>query len=75
MVGGVVDRQTVAAAVLLIGVLAGIFYADKRCLDDLSQTPDGVLRYFPRGTWAMIIIFFFPLGPLMYLMYAKGPRA
>ena len=68
------SKQDVVALATLIAVVAAVVWFDKRCLDDLARTPDGALRHFPRAAWAMIIVFFFPFGPLMYLLYAKGPR-
>jgi hypothetical protein len=32
------------------------------------------LRYFNRNTWALVIVLSFPIGPALYLRYAKGPR-
>ena len=69
------NRQAVVALATLVAVVAAVVWFDRRCLDDLARTPDHALRHFPRNTWAMIIVFAFPIGPLMYLMYAKGPRA
>ena len=45
-----------------------------RCLADLAQTSDLDLRYFNRNTWALIIVLSFPIGPMLYLLYAKNPR-
>ena len=41
---------------------------------DLADTSDRELRHFDRGAWALIIVLAFPIGPMLYLMYAKGPR-
>lgn len=41
---------------------------------DLAETSDRELRHFDRGAWALIIVLAFPIGPMLYLMYAKGPR-
>ena len=46
----------------------------RRCLADLAQTSDRELRYFDRNVWALIIVLSFPIGPMLYLLYAKGPR-
>lgn len=56
-------------AVALLGLVA---WFDARCLADLRETSDRQLRYFDRNVWAFIIVISFPIGPLMYLMYAKG---
>jgi hypothetical protein len=69
------DARSAVMLATLVVVVAAVIWFDRRCLDDLARTPDRALRHFPRNTWAMIIVFAFPIGPLMYLMYAKGPRA
>lgn len=65
-------RILLAAAVV---VMALVVWFDARCLDDLAHSSDAELRLFARNTWALLIILSFPFGPLLYLMYAKGPRA
>jgi hypothetical protein len=65
------------AAVILITVvvlMSFVVWFDRRCLADLAQTSDRQLRYFNRQTWALIIVLSFPVGPMLYLRYAKGPR-
>jgi hypothetical protein len=47
---------------------------DARCLADLARTSPRELRYFDRNTWALLIVISFPIGPMLYLRYAKGPR-
>jgi len=65
---GLVILATVAV------LLALVAWFDVRCLADLSRTGDRELRYFDRNTWALIIVLSFPIGPMLYLLYAKGPR-
>jgi hypothetical protein len=60
----------VTAAVLLSAVV----WFDSRCLADLAQTNDRELHYLNRNGWALIIVLSFPIGPMLYLLYAKGPR-
>jgi hypothetical protein len=60
----------VATALVIISVVA---WFDVRCLTDLAGTSDRQLRYFDRRTWALIIVLSFPIGPALYLLYAKGP--
>jgi hypothetical protein len=67
-VSAVISLLTAAAVVALI------VWFGKRCLDELAQTSDLDLRYFTRNAWALLIIFAFPIGPTLYLLYAKGPR-
>ena len=55
-------------------VLSVVVWFDRRCLVDLAQTGDGELRLFDRRAWALIIVLSFPIGPFLYLAYAKGPR-
>jgi hypothetical protein len=65
------------AAVILITVvvlMSFVVWFDRRCLADLAHTSDRQLRYFNRQTWALIIVLSFPVGPMLYLRYAKGPR-
>jgi hypothetical protein len=62
------------ALVTVIAVMGVVVWFDWRCLADLAQTSDRDLRGFNRMTWALIILVSFPIGPLLYLMYAKGPR-
>ena len=57
-----------------VALLAGVAWFDSRCLADLAGTSDRELRHFPRRTWALIIVLSFPIGPMLYLLYAKGPR-
>lgn len=59
------------AAVATVGL---VVWFDRRCLADLADTSDRELRHFDRGAWALIIVLAFPIGPMLYLMYAKGPR-
>jgi hypothetical protein len=51
-----------------------VVWFDRRCLADLARTCDRDLRYFNRNTWAPVIVLSFPIGPVMYLLYAKGPH-
>jgi hypothetical protein len=68
---GVAMPIMVATVTLLIAV---VVWFDVRCLADLSHTADRDLHYFNRNTWALIIVLSFPIGPMLYLLYAKGPR-
>src|SRR6266508_1245278 len=40
----------------------------------LARPSDRDLRYLNRNTWALVIVLSFPVGPMLYLRYAKGPR-
>jgi hypothetical protein len=63
------------AAIATVAILAvGMIWVDSRLLADLAATPDERLYRFDRRTWALIIIVSFPVGPLLYLRYAKGPN-
>jgi hypothetical protein len=55
------------ATIGVLGIGGLIVWFDLRCLADLRQTGDRQLRYLNRETWALIIIFAFPFGPLLYL--------
>jgi hypothetical protein len=66
------DRTVVLiVAVVVLGLVA---WFDSRCLADLAQTSDRELHYFNRNAWALIIVLSFPIGPMLYLFYAKVPR-
>jgi hypothetical protein len=68
-------NSTLAIALITVVVLLSVVvWFDRRCLADLAQTSDRDLRYFNRNTWALLIVLSFPVGPVLYLMYAKGPR-
>ncbi|WP_030439824.1 hypothetical protein [Actinoplanes subtropicus] len=63
------DLVMALIGVLAIGAL--IIWFDLRCLADLRQTSDWRLRHFNRDAWALLIIFAFPFGPLLYLTCGK----
>jgi hypothetical protein len=60
------------AVVTALATMSVVVWFDSRCLADLRDTSDRQLRWFPRQTWALIIVFAFPIGPILYLRYAKG---
>ena len=60
--------------VTVVAILSLVVWFDRRCLADLAQTSDRELRHFDRNVWALIIVLSFPVGPMLYLLYAKGPR-
>jgi len=62
--------------VALIGIVVGaVAWFDSRLLADLARTPDYQLRLFERRMWALVIVVSFPIGPMLYLRFAKGgPR-
>ena len=66
--------QLAVALITAVVVLSVVAWFDRRCLTDLAQTRDWELRLFDRRTWALIILLSFPIGPFLYLAYAKGPR-
>lgn len=59
----------VVLSVILILIGAVIF--DRFCLQDLSQTSDAELLYFPRQTWALIICISTPIGGMAYLTFGR----
>lgn len=63
--------QGVIILVTVTVVAAVVAWFDARCLADLAHTPDHHLQYFDRRTWALIIVLSFPIGPLLYLRFAK----
>lgn len=62
------------ALITVVAIMSVVVWFDRRVLADLAQTSDRDLRYFNRNTWALIIVLSFPIGPMLYLLYAKGPR-
>jgi hypothetical protein len=67
-------NTTTVVVVTVVALAAAIVWFDSRCLADLARTSDRDLRYFDRNTWALVIVLSFPIGPMLYLLYAKGPR-
>ena len=65
--------SSMAAVITVVAIVGVIAWFDRRCLADLAQTRDGDLRYFNRNAWALIIVLSFPIGPVLYVLYAKGP--
>jgi undecaprenyl pyrophosphate phosphatase UppP len=63
----------VAAVITAAAIVSVVVWFDRRCLADLAQTSDRDLRSFNRKTWALIIVLSFPIGPVLYLLYAKRP--
>lgn len=61
--------------VVLVTVLAlmSVAWVNARCLADLARTGDRDLRYLNRNAWALVILVSFPIGPVLYLRYGKGP--
>jgi hypothetical protein len=62
------------ALITVVAIMSVVVWFDRRCLADLARTSDWELRYVNRSTWALIIVLSFPIGPMLYLLYAKGPR-
>jgi hypothetical protein len=66
--------NTTTMLITVVAIMIPVVWFDRRCLADLAHTDDRDLQYFNRSTWALIIIVSFPIGPMLYLRYAKGPR-
>jgi hypothetical protein len=69
-----VNNGLAIAVITVVVVMSAVIWFDRKCLVDLAQTRDWELRHFDRRTWALIIVLSFPIGPFLYLAYAKGPR-
>jgi hypothetical protein len=67
-------NQLTVALITVVAVMSVVVWFDRRCLADLARTRDRELRHFDRRTWVLIIVLSFPIGPFLYLAYAKGPR-
>lgn len=68
------NNTAVAALLTAVVIMSLVAWLDSRCLADLARTSDRDLHIFNRNTWALLIVVSFPIGPMLYLMYAKGPR-
>ena len=68
------SSSTLVAVVTAVAILSTVVWFDRCLLADLAQTSDRELRHFDRNGWALIIVLSFPLGPMAYLLFAKGPR-
>ncbi|WP_238015422.1 hypothetical protein KZZ52_44610 [Dactylosporangium sp. AC04546] len=68
------EPATTIALVTAAAILCAVVWFDRRLLADLADTPDRALRVFDRNTWALIIVLSFPIGPMLYLRFAKGPN-
>ena len=66
-------NTTTIALISVVVIMIPIVWFDRRCLADLAHTSDRDLRLFDRNTWALIIVLSFPIGPMLYLAYGKGP--
>lgn len=64
------ESAIVLAAACLLAF--AIWLVDSRALRDLASTPDHQLQRFDRRIWALLILFLFPVGAILYLMYGKG---
>ncbi|MEV6927271.1 hypothetical protein AB0M46_22595 [Dactylosporangium sp. NPDC051485] len=65
--------SSAVALVSAVAILGAVVWFDRHVLADLAGTSDRDLRYFGRNMWALIIVLSFPIGPMMYLLYGKGP--
>jgi len=67
------SSDATVALITIVVILSVVVWFDRRLLADLADTSDRDLYYFNRNTWALIILISFPVGPMLYLRYAKGP--
>ena len=65
------SSDAVVALITVVVIVSVVVWFDRRLLADLATTSDRDLRYFNRNTWALIILISFPIGPMLYLRYAK----
>ena len=63
------DAVVLVAACLLA---FAVWWVDSRALRDLASTPDHQLQRFDRRIWALLILFLFPIGAMLYWTYGKG---
>ncbi len=74
MVGSDTMDSSIVTLIPVLALLAVLLWFDRRCLVDLANTRDEDLRHLSRNGWALVIVMSFPIGPVLYLLYAKGPR-
>jgi hypothetical protein len=67
-------NTTAGTLITVVILLAVMVWFDARCLSDLARTRDGDLYYLNRRAWALLIVVTFPIGPMLYLLFGKGPR-
>lgn len=60
-----------AAALVVLGVIVVVRF-ERLCLDDLAGTPDVELQLFSRTGWLVLIVFFIPVGGVLYLHRGKA---
>ena len=65
-----IENVAILATVCLVAI--AVWLVDSRALRDLASTPDHQLQRFDRRTWALLTLFLFPVGAMLYLMYGKG---
>jgi hypothetical protein len=65
--------HTLATLVTVRAVPALVACFDRRLLADLAGTPDAELQFLHRTVWALVVVAF-PIGPMLYLAYAKPRR-
>ena len=65
---------TVSVVIAIVVAVALMIRFDALLLKDLAQTPDDQLQLLTRKGWMVAIVAVFPLGPLAYMTYGKGPR-
>lgn len=66
-------NQVSLVLITVVALLSMVVWFDARCLSDLPRTRDRDLRYLNRNTWTLLIVLSFPVGPMLYLLYGKGP--
>lgn len=53
-------------------LLVVVVWFDLYCLRDLNQADR--VYVLPRQSWALLCVFVFPVGGMLYLTYGRGPR-
>jgi hypothetical protein len=66
-------NQVSLVLITVVALSSMVVWFDARCSSDLARTSDRDLRYFNRNTWTLLIVLSFPVGPMLYLVYGKGP--
>jgi hypothetical protein len=63
--------EIVLTIVLIAALISTIARIDSWLLQDLAKTPDNQLAHLTRIGWIGMILFTFPIGPIVYVRFGK----
>ncbi len=65
------NTQGLVLALLAVTAAVLVLRFEQLCLRQLAQTPDDQLRLFTRPGWTVLIVFFIPIGGMLYLTASR----